>query len=35
MGLANGGKTTLVNKLKPEKDRDPPEFVAPTVGFNV
>ena len=35
MGLANGGKTTLVNNLKPEKDRDPPEFVAPTVGFNV
>ena len=35
MGLANGGKTTLVNNLKPEKDRDPPDFVAPTVGFNV
>ena len=33
VGLANGGKTTLVNQLKPTKTRD--LEVAPTVGFSV
>ena len=33
LGLANGGKTTLVNCLKPTRDRD--QEVAPTVGFAV
>ena len=33
VGLANGGKTTLVNCLKPTRDRD--HEVVPTVGFSV
>ena len=33
VGLANGGKTTLVNRMKPTKDRE--EAAAPTVGFSV
>lgn len=33
VGLANGGKTTLVNCLKPTRDRD--QEVVPTVGFSV
>ena len=33
VGLANGGKTTLVNCLKPTRDRE--HEVVPTVGFSV
>ena len=33
VGLANGGKTTLVNCLKPTQDKD--HEVVPTVGFSV
>ena len=33
LGLANGGKTTLVNCLKPTKDGVPD--VVPTVGYGI
>lgn len=33
VGLNNAGKSTLLNRLKPDRDQMARKLIAPTVGF--